>query len=53
VPASAAAETSSFGATTEAALRKFQCDKSVVCTGTAATTGWGAVGQKTKAMLGL
>jgi hypothetical protein len=53
VPASAAAETSSFGATTEAALRKFQCDKSIVCTGTAATTGWGSAGARTRAALGL
>jgi chitodextrinase len=53
VPASAAAETSSFGATTEAALRKFQCDRAIVCTGTAATTGWGSAGARTRAALGL
>jgi hypothetical protein len=51
VPASAAVETSAFGATTESALRKFQCDKAIVCTGKAATTGWGATGPKTRAAL--
>jgi peptidoglycan hydrolase-like protein with peptidoglycan-binding domain len=53
VPTSAAAETSAFGVATEAALKEFQCDKSIVCTGTAATTGWGAAGTKTRSALGL
>lgn len=53
VPASASAETGTFGATTESAVRKFQCDKSIVCTGSAATTGWGTVGPRTRAALGI
>lgn len=53
VPASAAVETSYFGATTEAAVKKYQCDAKIICSGLAATTGWGSVGPKTKANLGL
>ncbi|MES2986055.1 MAG: peptidoglycan-binding protein [Patescibacteria group bacterium] len=52
VPASAAAETTYFGIETQNALKKFQCDKNVVCTGTPDTTGWGKVGPKTRAALG-
>jgi hypothetical protein len=53
VPASASAETSTFGATTESALKKFQCDKSIICTGSPSTTGWGATGPRTRASLGI
>jgi uncharacterized protein YgiM (DUF1202 family) len=53
VPASASVETSNFGATTESAVKKFQCDKSIICTGSAATTGWGATGPRTRGALGI
>jgi hypothetical protein len=53
VPASAASETSTFGATTETVLKKFQCDKSIICTGSPSTTGWGATGPRTRGALGI
>lgn len=53
VPAGPSSETEFFGATTESAVKKYQCDKSIVCSGAAATTGWGLVGPKTRASLGL
>ncbi len=51
VPATASAETDYFGATTESALKKFQCDRAIVCTGSAATTGWGGAGLATRKAL--
>jgi peptidoglycan hydrolase-like protein with peptidoglycan-binding domain len=53
VPASAATETSTFGATTESAVKKYQCDKSIVCTGSPSTTGWGVAGARTRGSLGM
>lgn len=38
-----------FGTLTEAAVRKFQCDRGLVCAGTPATTGYGSVGAQTRA----
>lgn len=40
-----------FGTITEAAVKKYQCDKAIVCSGTASTTGYGMVGVKTRAAL--
>ncbi|MDO8518414.1 MAG: peptidoglycan-binding domain-containing protein [bacterium] len=42
-----------FGALTEAAVQKFQASQSVVSSGTPATTGYGAVGPKTRKAIGL
>ncbi len=44
-------ETGYFGPFTLQAVKKFQCDHGIVCSGTANTTGWGHVGPKTKAMI--
>jgi hypothetical protein len=41
-----------FGSLTQAAVSKFQCDKNLVCSGTAASTGYGTVGKKTRGLLG-
>jgi peptidoglycan hydrolase-like protein with peptidoglycan-binding domain len=46
-PASASLETGYFNAETEAALKKFQCDWHIVCTGSPDTTGWGVLGERT------
>ncbi|MCE9644076.1 peptidoglycan-binding protein [Candidatus Parcubacteria bacterium] len=43
--------TSYFGALTEAALKKFQCEKKIVCAGSR-TAGYGVYGPKTRAVLG-
>lgn len=40
-----------FGTLTEAAVKKFQCRSSIVCSGTPATTGYGTVGAKTRAAI--
>lgn len=40
-----------FGKMTEQAVKKFQCDKGIVCRGNPHTTGWGSVGVKTRAAL--
>ena len=37
-----------YGALTQAAVQKFQCDRAVVCSGSPASTGWGSVGPKTR-----
>ena len=37
-----------FGKVTEAAVKKFQCRKGITCNGNSATTGYGAVGAKTR-----
>jgi spore germination protein YaaH len=39
-----------FGALTDAALKKFQCDKNIICTG-ASVSGYGVYGPKTQAAL--
>jgi hypothetical protein len=53
VPASAAVETDHFGPSTETVVKKYQCDKKIICSGTAATTGWGIVGPRTWASINL
>jgi peptidoglycan hydrolase-like protein with peptidoglycan-binding domain len=40
-----------FGTLTEAAVKKLQCEKLAICSGTAETTGWGVVGQRTRSLL--
>jgi peptidoglycan hydrolase-like protein with peptidoglycan-binding domain len=40
-----------FGRLTEAALKKFQCDQGLVCSGTPSTTGYGQTGPKTRAAI--
>jgi chitodextrinase len=40
-----------YGALTEQAVEKFQCDHAIVCSGTSLTTGWGLVGAKTRNVL--
>lgn len=40
-----------FGALTEAAIKKIQATNSIVSSGTAAATGYGAVGPKTRAVI--
>ncbi len=44
-------ETNYFGALTREAVRRFQCEKKIVCHGNESTTGYGQVGPKTRAML--
>jgi chitodextrinase len=40
-----------FGKLTEQAVKKFQCDNNIVCSGGPASTGWGVVGVKTRKTL--
>jgi peptidoglycan hydrolase-like protein with peptidoglycan-binding domain len=40
-----------FGVLTRASVRKYQCDKNIVCTGDEASTGYGLVGPRTRAAL--
>ncbi|PIR69345.1 MAG: hypothetical protein COU47_03170 [Candidatus Niyogibacteria bacterium CG10_big_fil_rev_8_21_14_0_10_46_36] len=40
-----------FGPLTDTAVKTFQCDHNVVCSGSSATTGYGVVGPKTRAAL--
>lgn len=40
-----------FGAQTEAAVKRFQCRKNIVCSGTADTTGYGSVGPSTRSAI--
>lgn len=42
-----------FGMITQAAVRKYQCDQGIVCSGSETTTGYGTVGNKTKASLNI
>lgn len=44
-------ETSTFGPSTQAAVRHFQCDVHIICSGTEKTSGYGMVGLKTKLAL--
>jgi peptidoglycan hydrolase-like protein with peptidoglycan-binding domain len=40
-----------FGTLTEGAVKKYQCAKAITCTGTPSTTGYGAVGPRTRIAL--
>ncbi|MFZ2693746.1 MAG: peptidoglycan-binding domain-containing protein, partial [Minisyncoccia bacterium] len=40
-----------FGPLTRSAVQKYQCDKGIVCSGDEATTGYGLVGAKTRALM--
>jgi chitodextrinase len=40
-----------FGALTQKAVQKFQCDQGVVCSGNPQSTGWGLVGSRTRKAL--
>jgi peptidoglycan hydrolase-like protein with peptidoglycan-binding domain len=44
-------ETNYFGTLTRLALQRFQCEHNIVCEGTAASTGFGTLGPKTRAKL--
>lgn len=48
---SAGNETTYFGSLTREAVRKFQCDRKIVCSGSESTTGYGRVGPMTRAAL--
>jgi hypothetical protein len=50
-PGSPGNETEYFGPITEVAVKKFQCDKGIVCSGTVASSGYGSIGPKTRAAL--
>lgn len=50
-PGSVGNETNYFGSLTREALRRFQCDKGIVCTGSESSTGYGLVGPKTRLAL--
>ncbi|MFH0803955.1 MAG: glycosyl hydrolase family 18 protein [Candidatus Tagabacteria bacterium] len=40
-----------FGPLTQAAVKKFQCDQNIICSGASATTGYGVAGPRTQASL--
>ncbi len=40
-----------FGAFTQKAVQKFQCDQGIVCSGSPRTSGWGSVGSRTRKAL--
>jgi peptidoglycan hydrolase-like protein with peptidoglycan-binding domain len=40
-----------FGAATESAIKKFQCDQNIVCSGTPGSSGWGVVGPLTRSAI--
>lgn len=44
-------DTGYFGKLTQTAVRNFQCKNNIVCSGTSATTGYGAVGPRTRAAI--
>lgn len=50
-PGSPGNETTTFGSLTRAAVRRFQCEKNIVCQGSETTTGYGLVGPRTRALL--
>lgn len=50
-PGSPGNETTKFGAATRMAVRKFQCARSIACSGSESTTGYGLVGPRTSAAL--
>ena len=47
-PGSPGEETTIFGPLTQDAVKKFQCAKEIVCSGDASTTGYGAIGPRTR-----
>ncbi len=53
VPTSASVETTFFGTETLTQVKKFQCDKLSICSGSPTTNGYGTVGPKTMASLEL
>ena len=40
-----------FGLLTQTAIKNFQCDKTIICTGDEASTGWGQTGPTTRLLL--
>jgi len=50
-PGSIGNESAYFGRATEEALKRFQCERLSICSGTPSTTGYGLVGPKTTAAL--
>ena len=50
-PGSSGNETNYFGALTREAVKKFQCKHNIICKGNENTTGYGALGPKTRAKL--
>lgn len=50
-PGSPGNETTMFGNLTRLAVRKFQCDQNIVCTGDEYTTAYGVVGPRTRIAL--
>ncbi|MFH0806184.1 MAG: Ig-like domain-containing protein [Candidatus Brennerbacteria bacterium] len=40
-----------YGPATERAVKKFQCKNNIICAGSRGTTGWGAVGPRTRVKL--
>jgi hypothetical protein len=50
-PGSRGQESIFFGPATEAALKRFQCAEGITCTGTAATTGYGSFGPRTRTLI--
>ena len=52
-PGSPGNETTMFGTLTRNAVRRFQCDKGIVCSGSEYTTGYGLVNAATRQALGV
>jgi peptidoglycan hydrolase-like protein with peptidoglycan-binding domain len=48
---STATPTTYFGSLTQTALQKFQCDHSIICSGSPTSTGYGGTGPKTRAAI--
>lgn len=49
---SASSVTGYFGPLTQSALKRYQCQKGIVCSGTPSTTGYGATGPRTRGAMG-